>query len=238
MSNLLPKKLAQFTALFLLLLGSFFVLIMLNIALPYLLPPFPTDIDFLANKEDYLTQDAFYMSAFYTHITSSCLVLAFGLPLFWPYFLQNFPLWHRRLGRYYSYLLLFLAAPSGLIMAFSGSGGTWAKVAFVCQALLWWALTAQAFRLALAKNFRGHAAFMIRSYAFSLSAISLRLFSYLISYLRYQYDIPCPSESFPYLCFPQIYVFEAWGSWIFNALIAEILIAKGLIRLYLGPKFN
>lgn len=238
MSNLLSKKTAQFMGYFLLLLGVVFVLIMLQIALPYLIPPFPTDIDFLANKEDYLTQDAFYMSAFYTHISSSCLVLALGLPLFSPYFLQKFPQWHRRFGRYYSYLLLFLAAPSGLIMAFSGSGGLWAQIAFVCQALLWWALTAQAFRLALAKKFRAHAAFMIRSYAFSLSAISLRLFSYLISYLRYEYDIPCPSERFPYLCYPQIYGFEAWASWIFNALIAEILIAQGLIRLYIGPKFK
>jgi hypothetical protein len=210
---------------------------MATIAFPYLLPPFPTDIDFLAQKPDWLLGKTYYMIAFYTHISSSVLVLAAGLTQFSKTLMFKYPKWHRNIGKFYVFTVLFLSGPSGLLMAFYGSGGAAAQWAFVLQALGWWFFTYMAYATILKKDLVQHGEYMLRSYAMAFSAITLRAGTYLVSWFKFQYGIRCPDEAWNMLCYPNFYVLEAWLSWVLNIIIVEILIMMGIMRYYF-PKLK
>ena len=205
---------------------------MLSIAFPYLSPPFPTDIDFLANKPKWLVQLDHYMLAFYIHISCSILVLAAGLSQFSKRLMFRYPIWHRNIGKLYVFVVLFLSAPSGLVMAFYGSGGAAAQWAFVLQASGWWFFTYMANRKIRQGKLREHGAFMLRSYAMTFSAISLRAGTYVVSYFKISMGIRCPNEDWSLLCYPNFYVLEAWMSWMGNLFVVEVLLLLGILNYY------
>ncbi len=208
-----------------------------SIAFPYLLPPFPTDIDFLAQKPDWLLGKKHYMIAFYIHISSSVLVLAAGLTQFSKTLMFKYPKWHRNIGKFYVFTVLFLSGPSGLVMAFYGSGGAAAQWAFVLQALGWWFFTYMAYVTILKKDLVKHGEYMLRSYAMAFSAITLRAGTYVVSLYKMQYHIRCPDEAWSMLCYPNFYVLEAWLSWVLNIMMVELLIMAGIMKYYF-PKMN
>ena len=205
---------------------------MATIAYPYFVPPFPTDIDFLMSKQ-WLVDNGYWMTAFYIHISSSVVVIAAGISQFSRYFLAKYPLIHRKVGKVYVALILFVAAPSGLFMAFYGNGGWLARYAFIIQALLWWGFSFKAYHTIINKNVEGHCRFMIRSYALTLSAISLRAATYLVSYWKLKEGIDCPNPDYTLICYPTFYVLLAWMSWIINLLIAEVLLWAGIVGYYI-----
>ena len=73
------------------------------------------------------------------------------------------------------------------------------------------------------KNYREHINWMIRSYAITLAAMSLRTEGYLMHYLLHTKPI-------------ETYVTITWLSWVGNWMIAEILITLGLGN-YLFKKY-
>lgn len=189
---------------------------MWSIIAPYIQPPYPTDIDFLETKQRALRSDIWRWS-FYLHITSSLIVLASGTGQFSKYVLQNYPRWHRCLGKTYVLLILTIAAPTGLVMAFYANGAWLGQMAFVLQAIFWWCFTLLAFAKIRKGDLPAHGKWMFRSFAMSLSAVSLRAFIFIIGYL----EIP--------LSYDQSYLLVAWLSWTFNLVLAEILIQKGAV---------
>jgi uncharacterized membrane protein len=203
--------------LFVVLLG--FCYLMLRITLPYLKPPFPTDIEFLATKQNVIDID-YWRWAFYIHICSSFVVLVSGSVQFSKLMLRRYPRVHRNLGKLYVALILFVAAPSGLLMAIHANGGLAAQIAFVLQGILWWSFTLMAYRRIRQKDLQGHGQWMFRSYAMSLSAISLRLVSFMAGWLIFNIN------------YEDLYVISAWTSWGFNLLVAEILIRAGVVKYY------
>jgi hypothetical protein len=188
----------------------FFSLLMLKLTLPYL--SFDTAISFLLTKQNVLHIQAWYYS-FYIHITTSIFVLMAGLTQFSTTFLQKYRKIHRYIGKMYVGFILLLAAPSGLVMAVYANGGFPAKVSFVFTAILWWIFTFYAYFYIRKGNIQAHKAFMYRSYALTLSAISLRIYTY----------------TFPALFQvrgKELYITVAWLSWTLNLLVAEWLIRK------------
>jgi hypothetical protein len=221
-------------------LGKLMLLIMVvlsvyamgSIAFPYLIPPFPTDIDFLAQKPDTLIGKRHYMIAFYTHISSSVFVLAAGLTQFSKTLMFRYPIWHRNIGKAYVFTVLLLSGPSGFIMAFYGSGGATAQWAFLLQALGWWYFTYMAYVTVLKKDLLRHGEYMLRSYAMAFSAITLRLATYLVSSYKFAFELRCADDANNMLCYPNFYITEAWLSWVLNLILVEILILTGLMRYY------
>lgn len=211
---------------------------MASIAFPYFIPPFPTDIDFLAQKPDWLLGQKHYMTAFYIHISSSVLVLAAGLTQFSKTLMYKYPKWHRNIGKFYVFTVLLLSGPTGFLMAFYGSGGLLAQIAFVLQALLWWGFTYMAYMSIRKKQLKKHGEFMLRSYAMAFSAITLRVGTYLVSWYKFQMEIRCPDEFYNMLCYPNFYILEAWLSWILNLIIAEILIFAGIMNYFFMKNKN
>lgn len=195
---------------FFLSLIIFFSILMLKITVPYF--SFKYDIDFLLTKQSVLHIKIWRM-AFYTHISSSLIVLVCGGFQFSKTLVYSKPMIHRYLGKAYVFLVLGISAPSGLIMGFYANGGIWAKTSFVIISALWWFFTFKAFKHALNKDFKKHLNYMYRSYALTLSAITLRLLALILPY-------------FILLHAREMYTLIAWLSWVPNLLIAEYLISK------------
>jgi uncharacterized membrane protein len=208
---------------------------MLSIAFPYLVPPFPTDIDFLESKQ-WVVDEWHWMTAFYIHISSAVVVLAAGLTQFSKTFLSKYPLLHRKIGKIYVFLVLCVACPSGFVMAFYGNGGWAARYAFILQASGWWFLTFMAYYSVKNKNLKEHSKYMIRSYAMTLSAISLRAATYIASVWKMNNGINCPDPEYFLICYPDFYILIAWLSWIVNLIIAEFLIIIGITEYYFPLK--
>lgn len=204
---------------------------MASIAFPYLVPPFPTDIDFLESKQ-WVVDEWHWLTAFYIHISSSVLVIATGLTQFSKTLMFKYPKWHRGIGKMYVILVLFVAGPSGFVMAFYGNGGFWARCAFVLQAMFWWGLTYMAYQTVKEGKLKEHGKYMIRSYAMTLSAISLRGATYVVAVWKMRNGIFCPNSDYHLLCYPDFYILVAWLSWIVNVLIAELLIVLGIMKYY------
>jgi hypothetical protein len=79
--------------------------------------------------------------------------------------------------------------------------------------LFWWFSTFKAYQLARQKKFKEHKQWMWRSFAFTLSAITLRMWKVIIVYLFH----PNPMD---------VYQIIAWLGWIPNILLIEYLITK------------
>jgi hypothetical protein len=195
----------------LLILGfGYFFWLMLSITLEYI--PFNSDVSFLMIKQTEVEHRPEYLYFFYTHVYTSIFVLLFGFLsiLKKDFGLKNF---HKNLGKLYIFLILILAAPSGIYMGIFANGGILSKISFVILGCLWWFSTYKAYQMARQKNFMQHKQWMWRSFALTLSAITLRMWKVIIVYFLH----PNPMD---------VYQIIAWMGWIPNLLLIEYLITK------------
>ncbi|MBO9639942.1 MAG: DUF2306 domain-containing protein [Siphonobacter aquaeclarae] len=192
-----------------------FALLMLTHITPYF--PYRPGVFFLSTKpEDTLARTDF-LAYFFVHITSGWVVFMTGLFQFIPSLFRRFPVWHRRAGYVYTFVILILAAPSGLGLAWYANGGFVAKTGFAFLAIVWWLVTFQALRAIRRHQLNEHAEMMWRSYALTLAALSLRVETILLPY----YFSAKPVET---------YQTVAWLCWTGNLFIAECLIRAGWAR--------
>lgn len=195
----------------LLIIGfGYFFWLMLKITLEYI--PFDTNASFLMIKQTEVTDRPEYLWFFYTHVYTSIFVLLTGFSalLRKDFGLKNF---HKNIGKIYIFLVLFLAAPSGIYMGVFANGGVLSKISFVILGCLWWFSTFKAYQSARQKKFKEHQQWMWRSFAFTISAITLRMWKVIIVYLFH----PNPMD---------VYQIIAWMGWIPNIILIEYLITK------------
>jgi hypothetical protein len=200
--------------LFLLTIVAFSV-IMLTKIIPYF--RFERGMNFLSTKTDRILDNQWFMIGFYVHISSSFFVMFGGVFQFIPYLVKTYPQIHRFIGKIYVFLILILAAPSGLILAIYANGGLPAKVGFSLQCIVWWLTTFVAWREIVKQNYQNHINWMIRSFAVTIAAVSLRTESYILYYV---FDFK-PIET---------YLTVTWLSWTGNLLIAEVLIYRQISK--------
>lgn len=221
--KILTKKtpLNNIIKIILLIVLGLFAFLMIRISYPYLVPPFPTNIDFLATKQDVLHIEPWKI-AFYIHISSSFLVILAGLTQFSNTILKKYPRTHRNIGKLYVAVILFISGPSGMLMAFYANGGILGQIAFTTLSVLWITFTYLAYRYIRKGNVLEHGKWMFRSFALSLSAVTLRLLMFTIGILPFYVD------------FEIVYMINGWLSWTLNLGITEILIRKGILNRYFG----
>jgi hypothetical protein len=187
---------------------AFFSFLMLRIIYVYI--PMQTDVAFLQLKQQY-THITEWRIAFFVHVFSSLLVLFAGFTQFSKKILRQRPKLHRALGYIYVTNILLVTGPAGLLMSFYANGGLSSRIGFVTLSLLWMLFTAVALYKAITKKFAAHRAFMIRSFALTLSAISLRIWKVILAAFT---TIP-PMDRYRII---------AWLGWTLNLLIAEWII--------------
>ncbi len=190
--------------------GSYFYFsfLLLLITLQYI--PYNTDVAFLRIKQDEIALD-YYKIAFFTHVYTSFFLMILGFLQFSKTIKRKYIKIHRWSGRVYAVIILFLSGPSGLVMSYHANGGIFSKTAFVILSVLWMSFTFLSVYYVLKKDMVNHYKFAIRSFALTLSAISLRLFKYIIVFLFQPQQM-------------EAYRIVAWLGWTFNLLVAEIII--------------
>jgi uncharacterized membrane protein len=116
---------------------------------------------------------------------------------------------HRWSGRVYVLAVLF-GGSAALLLATVSQGGLAAHVGFGLLAVLWLLATGQAYRSIRAGDQVAHRRWMIRSYALTLAAVTLRIY--------------IPLSQIVGLPFEPAYQTIAWLCWVPNLLLAEWLI--------------
>ncbi|MEZ5047231.1 MAG: DUF2306 domain-containing protein [Chitinophagaceae bacterium] len=171
--------------------------------------PIQSDIAFLRIKQ-YALAYPYYLTAFYIHVFSSIVLIPLGGLQFFKQ-IQSTKKWHRLLGLLYVFLIVCLAAPSGFLIGLHANGGFMSILAFCSLSIIWFFSTWKAFSLAKQKQIIKHQQWMIRSYALTLSAITLRFWKQFIVYFFH----PKPMD---------VYQIVAWLAWVLNLFIAEFFI--------------
>lgn len=174
--------------------------------------PYNTDVGFLRIKQQYIGIDHWRV-AFFIHVYASMWVLFAGFTQFSKKLMRTNPKLHRIMGYIYITDILLITGPAGLVMGFYANGGLFSRIAFVSLATLWISFTALALIRARQGDFKAHRNFMIRSYALTLSAITLRAWKYGITNTV---ELP-PMD---------VYRAVAWLGWVVNLGVAEYLIYR------------
>jgi Predicted membrane protein (DUF2306) len=147
-----------------------------------------------------------------THISASALALLTGPFQFLRPLRRRFPVAHHWIGRVYIAACLVGGVAGGAIALFSTSGLV-AGFGFFALAVSWLTCTVAALLAVRRRDFLAHQRWMIRSFALTLAAVTLRIY------------IPL-GMGIAHLGFPEIYPFVAWLCWMPNLLIAQLFVRR------------
>jgi len=114
---------------------------------------------------------------------------------------------HRWMGRTYVVACL-VGGVSGLFLAAGCTAGPVAQAGFGLLAVCWLTANVQAWRLALAGRYAEHRRWMVRSFAMTFAAVTLRIYLPIAPALGYD--------------FTPAYVAISWLAWVPNLLVAEL----------------
>ncbi|MFC6267382.1 DUF2306 domain-containing protein [Frigoriflavimonas asaccharolytica] len=202
MNKLLIIKLLIYGAL------AYFIYLLFLITIQYI--PINDEAGFLLIKQEEI-KIPYYKISFYGHVYTSIFVICLGFFQFSTTIRKRFSFIHRWFGKFYIFLILFIASPTGLIMAYHANGGLISQISFILLSILWFVFTLMALLKIKIRLFLQHKNFMIRSYALTLSAVSLRLFKFLIVYF---FELP-PMDT---------YKIVSILGWTINLAIAELIV--------------
>lgn len=169
---------------------------------------FDSNVEFLQFKQDYIHIPIWYYS-FYIHVFSSTICLVAGLTQFSKTLLKNSPKTHKIVGRIYAYNILVINFPVGMIMAVYANGLWPTKTAFIILDVLWFWFTLKAVLDIKKGNVLSHKKNMIRSFALTFSAVTLRSWNVILSSVA----------DFDPLT---LYMINGWLGWVPNLIVAEI----------------
>lgn len=140
------------------------------------------------------------------HIAAAGVALLVGSFNFLKRLRARAPRVHRWIGRIYVAACTIGGLAGGAIALYSSSGLV-AGWGFLTLALLWVPFTLLAWRSALKRDFVAHERWMVRSFALTFGAATLRL------YLPIGLATVGFNESYPLI---------AWAAWVPNLIVAEI----------------
>ena len=170
---------------------------------------------FLRSKSTTLLNSSLWRIAFFTHIYFGGISLLVGWSQFSKRIRGKRLKLHRLLGKIYVVSVL-ISAIAGFYVALFANGGIVSQLGFSFLAIGWFYTTLKAYTTIKKKDIESHRKWMIRSYAFTLAAVTLRLWLPTLPGLL---DIP----------FEEAYVIISWLCWVPNIIIAEIYIRKAIL---------
>ena len=157
----------------------------------------------------------FWYIMLFIHITTSIVALVIGPFTLSTKFRGKNINRHRIVGRIYMVGIL-LGGVSGLYLSFYATGGLVAKLGFGLLSILWLASAYQALHRVKNKKIKEHRKWMIRNYALTFAAVTLRIW------------LPLFIVLFGIEQFELIYAVIAWLAWVPNLIIAELFIRQRL----------
>lgn len=162
--------------------------------------------DVLLNKEA-LWGNWVYLTGFYTHVGFGIVALLLGSFQFVKSWRDRYLNAHRWMGKVYVWAVL-LSGIAGLYIAQYAMGGSIATLGFSVLGIAWLWTTFMAYRTILQKQVVLHQKWMLRSYALTLAAVTLRLWlGVFLGLLGLE--------------FIESYVIISWLSWVPNLIVVE-----------------
>jgi uncharacterized membrane protein len=149
----------------------------------------------------------------YLHVFASAVALVLGPFQFSAGLRARRPALHRWSGRLYLGVGVLVGGVAGLIMAAHAFGGTVGRLGFACLALAWLYTGLRAYLSIRAGNVASHRRWMVRNFALTFAAVTLRLW--------------LPGAMVSGMAFEAAYPVIAWLCWVPNLLAAELLLAQG-----------
>lgn len=169
----------------------------------------------------YADAPRFFQVALYGHVASASLALASGPVQFSARLRRRFARAHRVLGRVYLGSV-GLGALTGLAMLPVNSAG-WAGVfGFGALATLWGWTGLRAYRSIRARDVAAHQSWMIRSYALTFAAVTLRLWTVVLMTTAGALGAPGDEDAL----FRDAYLATPFLCWLPNLVVAERLIRR------------
>ncbi len=146
------------------------------------------------------------------HAASAATALLLGPVQFLPAVRRRWPRVHRWTGR--TYVVGCLAGgASALVLAAGISSGMIAGAGFGALGVVWMYVTGRGWRTARARRWPEHRRWMVRSFAMTFAAVTLRIYMPLAGVLGF--DL---MRAYPAI---------AWLCWVPNAILAELYLRKG-----------
>ncbi|SHH00616.1 DUF2306 domain-containing protein [Pedobacter caeni] len=179
--------------------------------------PLDDHIGFLQFKQDFI-HITHWKIAFYIHVFTIIFALLAGFTQFSTSLLKEYRSIHKIMGKIYVYDILLINFPAALIMAVYANSLLPGKLAFLTLDCLWFLFTLKAVLEIKKGNIRQHREYMIRSYALTLSAVTLRVWKMVLM-------------GFAEIDLLHLYMINAWLGFIPNLLFAEWLIKRNRKRL-------
>ena len=205
-------RIIHFIAFVGLLYASYLLLLL---SLPYI--HFQPNIEFLQTKQ-LIYHISVWRWSFYIHVFTSPVVILSGILQFIPAVIRKFPRGHRISGYIYVIVTICITGPAAFIMSLYANGSYPAQFSFTLLSILWVVLTFFAVHYARKGRFDQHTKWALRSFALTLSAVTLRVYAYLFDVLNIDLG---PKET---------YIILSYISWIPNLIIAEIAIRSGYTK--------
>lgn len=144
--------------------------------------------------------------AIWFHMVFGAIALVTGALNFRHSLRRARPALHRKVGEWYVLACLVTGLAGGWLAVYA-YGGLANRLGFGGLAISTLVTTAMAYREARARRFRAHRAWMVRSYAVILAAVTLR--------------IQLPILETALQGFAPAYAIVAWSCWVPNLLVAE-----------------
>jgi uncharacterized membrane protein len=170
-------------------------------------------VSFKLQKPDFALKPWIYV--LYAHIFTAVFALIIG-----PFQLFIKPnsarrRWHRRLG--YGYVAsITISGIVNVYLSLFATGGWISSLRFMSLDVLWVATTLTAVRKIIAKDVQAHRVWMLRSYALTFSAVTLRILLAPLAMLLGDFEAA--------------FRIVAWACWIPNLLVIEVVISRMRLR--------
>jgi uncharacterized membrane protein len=162
-------------------------------------------------KDTALYLNLFWKNSFYVHVIVGGLPLLLGWTQFIPKLRTKYPNVHRFIGKIYVVTFLTTAL-TGFFISFNATGGLIAALGFGTVALIAFYTTLKAYLDIRKGDVVSHKNMMVYSYACCFAAVSLRIWSPILTITIGSFEIAYP--------------IVAWLSWIPNLFVAYWLIKK------------
>lgn len=146
------------------------------------------------------------------HVFGSTVALLLGPLQFHERTRRRFPKFHRATGYWYAVAGVLIGGLSGLWMARFSYGGLVSQIGFAVLAVLWLGSCGAAVRHAIRGQLAAHRRWMVRNFAMTSAAVTLRIQLGIFFAAGFEFDV--------------FYPLLAWTSWVPNLLVAEWLLNR------------
>lgn len=162
-----------------------------------------------------------YRLGIYLHVFASAVALALGPFQFSAKLRATRPGLHRWIGRLYLGVGVLVGGAAGLFMAFHAYGGPVSRLGFAALATAWLYTGFRAYRAIRAGDVASHRRWMVRNFALTFAAVTLRLWA--------------PAAFASGIPFELSYPVIAWLCWVPNLLVAELQFNRTTAGKFFAP---